>query len=69
MSSKAKPKALPAKEIRWVSGVVDGVERYVITSNPERTKYYLWEKVDDGFIKIATSKTPIEFEKIMFKRE
>lgn len=64
--TELKPKNIPSKEIRWVSGIKDGVVRYVITSNPERTKYNLWELVDGGYIKVASSKTPSEFDKIMF---
>lgn len=67
--SEIKPKSIPTKEIRWVSGVEEGVIKYVITSNPERTKYNLWKAVGSGYIKISSSKTPIEFDKIMFKKE
>lgn len=70
MNSKVetKPKAIPTKEIRWVSGVEDGVVKYVITSNPDRTKYNLWEAVNGGYIKISSSNTPVDFDKIMFRK-
>lgn len=66
-------KNIPRKEERWTSGVVNGVERFVITSNRklleypnDSTVYYLYEIVDGGYIKIMSSKNPQKFDSIMF---
>lgn len=39
-------------------------DKYIITSNPERTKFTLWELTKgDDYNKIATAKTPIQLYK------
>jgi hypothetical protein len=80
MSSKkgSKIKSIPSSESSWVRGVVNGEEKYVVTSCPPKinrktntliTTYNLWEIVDGGFMKIASSDNPLDFDKIMFKKE
>jgi hypothetical protein len=41
----------------------------VTTSSPDRTTYFLYQKTEDGFQKIAKSKSPLELDEIVYPRE
>ena len=53
----------PKGEIIWVSYLNrrHGL-RFIITSKPIREYYFLYEVVDDEFVKLGKAKTPIELE-------
>ena len=56
---------LPAKEISWVKSTSQNGKIFYTTSNPERTQYYLYEKVENGFRRIAKDATPVNVNKIV----
>ena len=56
---------LPAKEISWVKSTSQTGKIFYTTSNPERTQYYLYEKVENGFRRIAKDATPVNFNQIV----
>lgn len=67
-------KKIPRKEEKWVLIVIDNSIKYIITSNrrygelpTSQTTYYLYMVVDDGFIKISSSKNPQKFDTIIFE--
>jgi hypothetical protein len=57
---------IPSSETKWVNCIGQGF-RYVVTSNKERTLYYLYKEVDGILSKIAKNKNPTEFDKIIWK--
>ena len=60
---------LPAKEISWVKSISQTGKIFYTTSNPERTQYYLYEKVENGFQRIAKAATPVNFNQIVYPPE
>ena len=56
---------LPAKEISWVKSTSQTGKILYTTSNPERTQYYLYEKVENGFLRIAKDSSPVNFNQIV----
>lgn len=60
---------LPAKEISWVKSTSQTGKIFYTTSNPERTQYYLYEKVENGFQRIAKAATPVNFNQIVYPPE
>ena len=56
---------LPAKEISWVKSTSQNGKIFYTTSNPERTQYYLYEKVENGFLRIAKDSSPVIFKQIV----
>ncbi len=55
-------KAIPSSEVQKV-GCING--KYLITQNPLKEQFTLWERLDDGFEKIKTSNNPLDFDKII----
>lgn len=39
--------------------------KYLITQNPLKEQFTLWERHEDGFEKIKTSDNPLDFDKII----
>ena len=60
---------LPAKEISWVRSISPDGETFLITSNQERTQYYLYKMIDSGFQKMAKTQNPNEFDQIIYPGE
>ena len=56
---------LPAKEISWVKSTSQTGKIFYTTSNPERTQYYLYEKVENGFLRIAKAPSPMNFNQVV----
>ena len=56
---------LPAKEISWVKSTSQTGKIFYTTSNPERTQYYLYEKVENGFMRIAKDSSPVNFNQMV----
>lgn len=48
-------------EIKWVNIFKNGV-KYLVTSDRQRTIYYIYKQVDDDYIKLGKGKNPIELE-------
>lgn len=40
----------------------DKKEKYVITSNDDRTKYFIYELTKEGYIKLGQSDNPLKLE-------
>lgn len=40
-------------------------EEYLITQNPLKEQFTLWKCLNDGFEKISTSDSPLDFDKII----
>ena len=54
-------------ELLWVTGYdVNGNLKYVISSNPERSWYYIYDK---DFKKLGKAKTPTELQEKYFGKE
>lgn len=54
-------------ELLWVTGLdKDGNLKYVISSNPDRSWYYIYDK---DFKKLGKAKTPIELKEKYFGKE
>ena len=60
---------LPTKEILWVKSTSQNGEIFYTTSNPERTQYYLYKKVENGFLRIAKDTTPANFNQLVDQPE
>lgn len=64
---------IPAKEIPWTLYCKTEGDEYreshVVTSNQERTWYYLYEIVKGGYEKVTKSKNPNDFDAIVFPKE
>lgn len=56
---------LPAREISWVRSVSMSGEIFYTTSNPERTQYFLYKKIENGFQRIAKDATPVNFNSMI----
>lgn len=51
-------------EISWVRQKA-GNKTFLITSNLARTEYYLYELVDNKRVKIASKRSPRDFDKLI----
>ena len=40
-------------------------DKYLITQNPIKEQFTLWKCLDDGFEKISTSDSPLDFDNII----
>ena len=40
-------------------------EKYIISNCPEKHRFTLWRVVEDGYEKMATSETPLVFDKMI----
>lgn len=64
---------IPGKEIQWTEYRKFKDEQsyptHIVTSNPERTLYYLYQIMEGGYEKIAKSKNPNDFDNIVFPKE
>ena len=56
---------LPAREISWVRSVSMSGEIFYTTSNPERTQYFLYKKIENGFQRIAKDATLVNFNSMI----
>lgn len=56
---------LPTREISWVRSVSMSGEIFYTTSNPERTQYFLYKKIENGFQRIAKDATPVNFNSMI----
>ena len=69
-SSKSKVvKSIPSSETG--SGVICNTmsgDKYFISQNPLKKQFTLWKYADDGFEKIATSDSPLDFDDMIFDK-
>jgi len=56
-------KSIPASETGSRVSCLNG--KYVITQNPLKEQFTLWESVKDGFERIKTSDNPLDFDKVI----
>lgn len=54
---------LPSSEILWETIIRENGDKYVITSNKERTLYYIYSFDGKEYTKIDKAKTPPELMK------
>lgn len=54
---------IPKAEIQWTQYQKEGsVATHIMTSNEQRTLYYLYEIKGNDYIKLGKAKTPLELE-------
>ena len=53
---------IPEDYLLWVT-VTTELNKYYVTSNKERTLYYLFQDKNDTIVQIAKSVSPLAFEK------
>ena len=56
-------KTIPASETGSRTSCLNG--KYLITNNPLKEQYTLWECLEDGFERIKTSDNPLDFDKVI----
>lgn len=62
--------AIKNNEILWVTYTVNNENIYCITSNKDRTYYYLYEYKNNDFLKTeCKSDNPIELEKLICNKD
>lgn len=73
MPKKAEPKKviakLPAKDISWVHCTDREDCEWVITSNPDRSLYYLYRFVPGGYELMTKGKSPMDFYDLVYPPE
>lgn len=62
-TSSKTVKAIPTSETGSRTTCLDG--KYLITNNPLKEQFTLWECLEDGFERIKTSDNPLDFDKII----
>ena len=60
-------KKIPETETIWVKSI-NNKDEYFITSDIQRTEYYLYIATPDGYKRISIDKTPADFDRIIFKK-
>lgn len=53
---------IPKNHRQWVEETLPNGNKYIITSNEVRTTYYLFRVEKDGVRRIASGKSPKDFE-------
>lgn len=56
---------IPTKEKLMVSYMFDGVKRYITTKHLVTNKFALYKITDNGYKKLKTANTPLEFNQIV----
>lgn len=62
-TSSKTVKAIPASETGSRTTCLNG--KYLITNNPLKAQFTLWECVENGFERIKTSDNPLDFDKMI----
>jgi hypothetical protein len=57
---------IPKQEKIVLTYVFDGIDCYTVTRN-NLQKYILYKIIDDGYQKLKTSNTPLDFDEIVEK--
>lgn len=60
---------LPSSEILWETIIRENGDQYVVTSNKERTLYYIYSFDGKEYTKIDKAKTPPELMKHTIKKK
>ena len=59
-------KSIPSSETGTrTSCITESGDKYLITQNPLKEQFTLWKCLDDGFEKISTSESPLDFDNII----
>ena len=56
-------KTIPTSETGTRTTCLNG--EYIITENPLKAQFTLWKRYDEGFEKIKTSDSPLDFDKVI----
>lgn len=64
-----KIKAIQVKDIRWVHYIDNNHCEWLTTSKPDRSVYFLYKKVPDGYELVMKAATPAGFNDIVFPPE
>lgn len=67
--SKKILKSIPAKDIRWVHYIDNNHCEWLATSRPDRSVYFLYKQLPDGYELVVKSATPAGFSDIVFPPE
>ena len=62
-TSSKTVKAIPSSETGSRTSCLNG--KYLITNNPLKEQFTLWECVEDGFERIKISDNPLDFDKMI----
>lgn len=57
---------IPKQEKIMLTYIFDGIKCYIVTQN-NLQKYILYKITDDGYQKLKTSNTPLDFDEIVEK--
>lgn len=60
---KKSESLLPDNQMLWVTVKTESNNKYYITSNKDRSLYYLYQDKNDTIVQIAKSVSPLAFEK------
>lgn len=59
-------KTIPSSETgTGVDCLAKSGDKYLITQNPLKEQFTLWKCFEDGFEKISTSSSPLDFDEII----
>jgi hypothetical protein len=58
-------KAIPSSETGSRTTCVGSNCEYIITQNPLKAQFTLWKCLEDGFEKIDTSDSPLDFDDVI----
>ena len=70
-STKTKiVKSIPSTETgAGTTCITESGEKYLITQNPLKEQFTLWKCLSDGFERISTSYSPLDFDNIITWRK
>lgn len=68
-STPKKLKAVPAKDIRWVSYIDNDHCEWLVTSKPDRSVYFLYRRTSDGYELMKKAATPADFDSVVYPPE
>lgn len=63
--SKKILKTIPAKDIRWVRYIDNNHCEWLTTSKPDRSVYFLYKQIPEGYELVSKAETPVDFNGIM----
>lgn len=58
-------KAIPSSETGSRTTCASSEGEYIITQNPLKAQFTLWKCLEDGFEKIDTSDSPLDFDDVI----
>lgn len=58
-------KAIPNSEIQKVECYTGSGDKYLITQNSFKEQFTLWKCLEDGFERVKTSSSPLDFDDVI----